>query len=147
MMSKLTLAYRYDASFFDQKLTRDDFGWLSVAVETDRFSGKGGFWVQWQDVKEFGEALSSFPISEDHPIAIQWGFDMQENDDLILRLEIAPADNRGNLAVRFEVADYVEPRNRARGAFLTNYPDLDTFRVGIARLMNGEIEKAILNGQ
>lgn len=146
-MSKLTIAYKYDASFFDKKLTRDDFGWLSVAVETDRFSGKGGFWVQWQDVKEFGEALGSFPISEDHPITVQWGFDMQEGDDLILRLEVAPADKRGNLAVRFEVADYVEPRSRARGAFLTNYPDLDAFRFQIARLMDGEIENAILNGQ
>jgi hypothetical protein len=146
-MSKLTLGYKYDASFFDQKLTRDDFGRLSVAVETDRFSGKGGFWVQWQDVKEFGEALGSFPITEDHPITAQWGFDMQEGDDLILRLEIAPADKRGNLAVRFEVADDVEPQNRARGFFLTNYPDVDAFRVGIARLMNGEAEEAILNGQ
>ena len=145
-MSKLTVAYKHDRSFFDPKMARDDFGWLSVAVETDTFSGKGGFWVQWQDLKEFGEALGSFPISEDNPIAAQWGFDMQEGDDLILRLEVAPADKRGNLAVRFEIADYVEPRNRARGVFLTNYPDLDVFRVGIARLIEGEIEKAVLNG-
>mgnify|MGYP001596760088 CR=1 FL=1 len=148
-MSKLILQYQYDASFFNTKPNqiRDDFGRLSVAAETDRFSGKGGFWVQWQDVKEFGEALETYPIQEDHPVIVQWGFDMQQGDDLILRLEIAPADKRGNLAVSFEIADDYEPRHRVRGSFLTNYPDLTAFRVGIAQLMNREVEKAILSGQ
>lgn len=109
-MSKLTLRYRYDPSFFDPKRLADDFGRLSIDVETDRFSGKGGFWVQWQDVKEFGEALSTFPITPDHPIVAQWGYEMQNGDDLILRLEIAPANTRGDLAVRFEIADEHEPR-------------------------------------
>jgi hypothetical protein len=44
-MSRLTLRYEYDPSFFDPKLARDDFGWLSVSAETDRFSGRGGFWA------------------------------------------------------------------------------------------------------
>ena len=149
VMSKLVLSYRYDASFFktNPNQIRDDFGLLSVAVETDRFSGKGGFWVQWQDVKEFGEALETYPIREDQPIAVQWGYDMQEGDDLILRIEIAPADKRGNLAVGFEIADDYEPRDRVRGSFLTNYPDLAAFRVGIEQLMNREAEEAVLSGQ
>lgn len=146
-MSKLTLRYRFDASFFDTSLNRDDFGYLSVDVETERISAKGGFWVQWQDVKEFGEALAGFPIGEDQPVVAQWGFDMQEGDDLKLRLEVAPADKRGNLFLRFEVADDDEPEDRARGRFLTNYPDLDAFRVEIARLMESEVEEAVLNGQ
>ena len=66
-MSKLTLRYKFDASFFDASLTRDDFGYLSIDVETDRISAKGGFWVQWQDVKEFGEALGRYPIGDDLP--------------------------------------------------------------------------------
>lgn len=146
-MSKLTFRYDFDASFFDPKLTRDDFGRLSIAVETDRFSARGGFWVQWQDVKEFGEALGTFPITKDKPIVAQWGYNMQEGDDLILRLEVSPADKRGNLAVRFEVADEVEPRDRAHGRFLTNYPDLDAFRISIARMMNNEVEEGVLTGQ
>lgn len=72
---------------------------------------------------------------------------MQEGDDLILRLEINPADNCGNLDVRFEIADDYEPRNRVRGSFLTNYPELAAFRVEIAQLMTREVEKAILGGQ
>ena len=146
-MSKLTLRYKFDASFFDTSLTRDDFGYLSVDVETERISAKGGFWVQWQDVKEFGEALGVFPIDEDRPVVAQWGFDMQEGDDLKLRLEVAPADKRGNVFLRFEVADDEEPEDRARGRFLTNYPDVDAFRLQIARLMKNEVEEAVLNGR
>jgi hypothetical protein len=146
-MSKLILRYEPDPGFFDPKLSRDDFGRLSVAVETDHFSGKGGFWVQWQDVSEFCEALRTFPIPEDKPIIMQFGYDKQEGDDLIIRFEIAPADRRGNLAVLFEVADDYKPRDRVRGCFVTNYPDLDAFRTGIAQLMNNEAEEAILTGR
>lgn len=147
VMSKLILQYKFDASFFDPKLTRDDFGRLSEKVESDHFSGRGGFWVQWQDVKEFGEALGAFPIAEDKPIVAQWGYDAQDGDDLILRLEVSAADKRGNLAVQFEVADDYVPRNRVRGYFLTNYPELDAFRVSIARMMDNQAEEAILTGQ
>ncbi|WP_404710281.1 hypothetical protein [Sphingomonas sp. MMS24-J13] len=146
-MSKLTLGYEYDASFFDPKLPRDDFGRLSLSVTTGQFSGAGGFWVQWQDVREFCDALSAYPIRDGSPIIAQWGFGMQEGDDLILRLEIAPADKRGNLSIRFEVADDFVPRNRVRGSFLTNYPEIETFRVSIARLMNHEADEAVLIGQ
>ena len=146
-MSKITLKYQYDSSFFDPKEARDDFGRLSVAVETEQFSGKGGFWVQWQDVKEFGEALDVFPITAEKPISVQWGFNMLEGDDLILRFEITPANKRGDLMVRFEISDDYEPQNRVRGLFLTNYPDLDAFRAGIALLMSGEVAEAVLTGQ
>lgn len=146
-MSKLALGYRYDRSFFDPQLPRDDSGSLSVAVEIEGISAKGGFWVQCQDLNEFGEALSIYPIAADQLVVAQWGFNMQEGDDLILRLEFVPADNRGNLAVRFEVADQYEPRNRARGVFLTNYPDVATFREEIMQLMNNEVEEAVLNGK
>ena len=146
-MSRLTLQYQYDSSFFDPKQSRDDFGRLSVAVETERFSGKGGFWVQWQDVRKFGEALDKFPITAEKPITVQWGFNMQEGDDLILRFEIAPANKRGDLVVRFEVADDYQPQYRVRGWFLTNYPDLEAFRTAIASLMTGEAAEAVLIGQ
>ena len=127
-MAKLTLQYEYDASRFDTSLPRDDFGRLSVGVETERFSGTGGFWVQWQDLKEFGEALGQFPITANDPISVQWGFDMQEGDDLILRIDVSPADKRGNLLVRFELADDYHPQDRIKGHFMTNYSDLSRFR-------------------
>jgi len=121
-MNRLTLRYKYDASYLDPKLNRDDFGRLSIAVETERFAGSGGFWVQWQDVREFGEALATFPIEADTPIAVQWGYDMQEGNDLTLSIVIAPLNRTGDLAVRVEIADDHEPAQRVRACFVTNYP-------------------------
>ena len=89
-MNKLALRYKFDPSYFDDKLTRDDFGWLSVIVETASFKGESGFWVQWQDVVEFGESLDRYPIEPGSPISIQWGYNKQEGDDLIVRLQISP---------------------------------------------------------
>jgi len=145
-MSKLTLRYQYDASFFDPNQPTDDFGWLGITVETDRYSGQGGFWVQWQDVKEFGEALATLWIKADRPIKAQWGFGMQEGDDLILSIEFYPENKRGDIAVRFTLADHIGPSNRASGSFRTNHPELDAFRAGIALVMNREAEEATLIG-
>ena len=144
-MSKLTFRYQYDPSHLDRALV-DDFGYLEVAVETPDFSGRGGFWVQWQDVIEFGEALAAYPITDDAPVVGQWGYEMQEGDDLILRIEIKPTNPRGDLAVHYEVADMHEARNRIRGSFLTNYPQIAEFRAAITRLMDKEIDEAVLTG-
>ena len=146
-MSKLTLRYEYDASFFDPKLPRDDFGLLSVSLISDRFSGRGSFWVQWQDVREFGERLAVYPMPDDASVAVQWGYDMQEGDDLILRIEIAPANKTGDLLVRVEIADDHEPRERVRSSFLTSYAELDSFRSGIVKLMDGTVAEAALIGK
>jgi hypothetical protein len=149
-MRELTLKYQHDASFFNPKLPRDDFGRLTVSVMTERFSGHGGFWVQWQNVVEFGHSLAAYPIPKTAPVVVQWGYDKQEGEDLILRFEVAPADTRGNLILLFEVADDstdAKIRDRARGSFLTGYPEVEAFRQAIAKMMSGEIEEAVLAGR
>jgi hypothetical protein len=52
MSTSLTFGYQFSGD------PSDNFGWLNVDAVDDHFSGKGGFWVQWQDVKELGEALT-----------------------------------------------------------------------------------------
>ena len=146
-MNRLTLKYAYDRSFFDPKLTRDDFGYLSISARTDSFSGRGGFWVQWQDVREFSEALATFPIATNAPIAAQWGYEMQEGDDLILRIEIAAANKHGDLLASFVIADLHSRSSRVSGSFQTNYPDIEDFRLSIARMMDSEFEEAVLEGR
>jgi hypothetical protein len=69
MSNSLTLTYTCTGD------SNDDFGWLGVAVVGERSSGRGGFWVQWQDVKEFGEKLSAYPIQPEAPIKAEWGYD------------------------------------------------------------------------
>jgi len=146
-MSSLTFRYEFNPSFFDPKLPRDDFGRLTVSAQTAHFSATGGFWVQWQDIAEFGQSLGVFPIPKDAPIVAQWGLDQLEGDDLILRIEIAPANRRGDLAVRFEIADDYEPQERVRASFRTNYPELTAFRDDIAKLVKNEIQEAVLVGK
>ena len=143
-MYLLTFRYRYDGT--PQNIL-DDFGRLDVRVSTACFSGTGGFWVQWQDVKEFGASLGTYPISADAPLAAQWGYNMQEGDDLILKVEIAPANASGDLKVAVEIADDNNRSNRVRTSFTTNYPDLLSFQSQIAQLMTGEIDEAVLSGR
>ena len=146
MSSSLTLKYKFSGD------PQDDFGWLDIDVVGDKFSGKGGFWVQWQDVREFGEALATFPISLEAPLKAAWGYEPWEGDSLIVSLEIVPADNRGNLLVKVWLRDYMEPFETepaecVRTSFTTNYPDLDVFRIAIAKLMERKSDAAVLLGR
>lgn len=137
-MGQLTLRYEFDAD--------DDFGWLDAEVRTDKFSGRGGFWVQWQDVEEFGQSLRAYPIPADAPLRGAWGFEPWEGDSLIIRIEVAPANPRGDLKVEVEVADHIEPTERLRASFLTNYPQLEAFSGSIEKLMKRQTEEAVLVG-
>jgi len=138
-MSKLALRYRFDDA--------DDFGWLDVAITTDRFSGRGGFWVQWQDVREFGEKLSTYPIQPDAPLSAAWGYDTLKGDDLMVSIEIKPANATGDVRVRVELTDNTEPSERVRTSFLTNYPELEQFRIAITSLMDRNSDEAVLSGR
>lgn len=52
----------------------DDFGWLTAEVQTPRFRGSNGMWVQWQDVSDLAEALRAHPIKQNDPVTADWGF-------------------------------------------------------------------------
>ena len=145
MNCSLSLTYEYSGD------PNDDFGWLSVAVVSERSSGRGGFWVQWQDVKEFGEKLSTYPIPPETPISGQWGYDPWEGDALVVSIEIVPEGRRGNLAVKVWLRDHTEmaegePRECVRTSFITRYPQLAAFGSQIADLMAGKAEEAKLLG-
>lgn len=145
-MDKLVLSYQFDASYFDKKLDRDDFGRLSLRFETERFTGKGGFWAQWQDVVEFGERLSAYPIIEEAPVIAQWGYEMQEGNDVIIRIAIAPKNKTGDLSVAVVIADDHDQLQRLTASFRTGYAAIDLFRRDIAKLMNREADEAVLHG-
>ena len=130
----------------------DDFGWLDVAVVGERSSGRGGFWVQWQDVKEFGETLSTYPIMPEAPLKARWGYEPWEGDALVVSIEIAPAGKRGELSVKVWLRDHTEmgegqPSECLRTSFITHYSELDAFRVEIANLMDGKADTARLAGR
>ena len=90
--------------------------------------------------------LAAYPLEA--PVVAQWGYDMQEGDDVILRIEIGPANRTGDLLVNVVIADDGNDNgDRVRSSFLTNYPQLEAFRMDIAKLMDGEISEAVLEGQ
>ncbi len=71
---------------------------------------------------------------------------MQEGNDPILKVEIAPADPLGTLMVRFEIADEFDADERVRGSLTTHYPELEAFRLSIAKMMDLEVSEAVLMG-
>jgi len=141
MGSSLTFAYDFSGD------PDDDFGWLGVAVSTANFTGRCGFWVQWQDVREFGDKLATYPISPDAPLKAAWGYEPWEGDALVVSVEIAPATSRGDLAVKVELRDHTEPSECLRTSFITNYPDLEAFKLAITNLMDGKADEAELIGR
>jgi hypothetical protein len=145
MSSSLTFAYTFSGD------PDDDFGWLDVAVVSERASGRGGFWVQWQDVKEFGAKLAAYPIPPEAPLKVAWGYEPWQGDALVISVEIAPAGKRGDLAVKVWLRDHTEmgegePSECVRTSFITHYPELEAFRLEIANLMDGKADAAKLTG-
>ena len=145
-MDKLVLSYRHDPSYFDKTLDPDDFGLLSLRVETEHFTGEGSCWAQWQDVVEYARRLDVYPIEADKPIVTQWGYGMQEGEDLIIRISIGAKNLGGDLLVSVVVADDNEPSQRLSVSFRSGYSALDMFKRDIARMMNREIPEAVLHG-
>lgn len=145
-MDKLILNYKFDPSYHDENLPRDDFGRLSLRFFNEHFSGSGGFWVQWQDLAEFGEKLDQYPIKEDEPIEAQWGYEMQEGDDLILRIAVAQKNKVGDLTVSVVIADDHDQSQRLQASFRTGYAALRIFREDISKLMREEVSEAVLHG-
>lgn len=147
-MSDLTFQYDHDPSFFDKNADRDDFGRLTLSVNTEQFSGRGSFWVQWQDLADFGNSLSTFPITQEAPLGARWGLLGAEGYNLALGVTIAPANATGDLRVTVEIGEHgSKNRDRLRTSFLTNYPDIERFRRSLGQLMDGKTEQAVLHGQ
>lgn len=124
----------------------DDFGWLNARVETPDFGGRNGMWVQWQDVKEFGESLAAYPIGRDKPVVGQWGFGDDGRWEIVTRISIAPAGETGALIVELLLANYYDPFFRCQTRFKTDYPALDRFRREIESMMRREAKTAVLSG-
>ncbi|MBB5713106.1 hypothetical protein [Sphingomonas xinjiangensis] len=142
-MAKLTFRYRYDGT---PKLILDDFGRLDLQVVTEDRSGRGGFWVQWQDVKEFCGTLGTYPIDATQPLSAEWGYTEDEVYHQVLSITIAPVDALGHLRVRVTIADEHDPIDCVKTSFQATYADLTSLQVQLVALMAGDSEEATLRG-
>lgn len=139
MNSKLVLEYEFSRD-------DDDFGWLKAAVQTPRFAGRNGMWVQWQDVGDFAASLSRYPIRVDGPVLGEWGFGRQAQYISITKVSIAPKALTGGLVAHVSLANYYEPTNRCSTSFYTDYPTLARFAEQIERMMRDRTGSAALHG-
>ncbi|MFM6932687.1 MAG: hypothetical protein ACKOUT_10645 [Novosphingobium sp.] len=145
-VSRLILSYEFDQSYHNKRLLNDDFGWFGVSVTTERFSGRGGMWVQWHDIVQFGNCLATRPLVAGAPIVVQWGYNMQEGDDLIVRLAFEIIEN-GNIQIAVELGDTHGPHNRLRTSFECFHGALPIFSRDIEVMMQGNLGAAVIDGR
>jgi hypothetical protein len=143
MTATLTLRYEFSLD------ADDDFGWLAVSVETDSFVGRGGFWVQWQDVEEWAVKLAAHPFSTDGPCVQEWGQCDGDgsNYEVIIGVSLLPANKTGDLEVLVCIADHHDTRRQCQAVFRTNCPDTAKFAAEMQAIMRREKYEVVLLGR
>lgn len=143
MTAQLTLRYEFSSD------ADDDFGWLAVSVQTDAFTGRGGFWVQWQDVREMAPKLDSYPFSSANPFVEEWGQCNGDgsNYEVIVGISILPANKTGDLDVIVRIADHYDTRRQCQAVFQTNYPAVANFASELMAVMDRQRDEAVLLGR
>jgi len=143
MTAELTLCYEFSSD------PDDDFGWLAVSVQTDAFTGRGGFWVQWQNVKEMVPKLDAYPFSPANPFVEEWGQCDSDgsNYEVIVGISILPANKTGDLDVIVRIADHHDTRRQCQAVFRTNYSNTANFAIELRALIDRQRAEAVLLGQ
>ncbi len=143
MTAKLTLRYEFSSD------PNDDFGWLALAVETDRFAGSGGFWVQWQNVAEMVPKLGAYPFSSENPFVEEWGQcdSNGSNYEVIVGISVLPANKTGDVDVIVRIANHIDTRRQCQAVFRTNYPEMANFASELRAVMDRQRDSAVLLGR
>ncbi|MFC0590551.1 hypothetical protein ACFFF7_14160 [Novosphingobium aquiterrae] len=145
MSGQLSLGYLYDSSFDDPKKPRDDFGSLRLSVQSADFFGRTAFWVQWQDVREFADDLVAYTASSVAVFSRQWGYNLHEGDDLIIRLQFDRLA-KDEYILTAELADGHQPEDRVLTRFKTNSQAVLWFVRDVKKVMDRDLAEAILLG-
>ena len=137
-MNQLTFRYGYNDHFDPQRDDDEEAGRLTVSVVGRQFSGIGTFEAPPECVREFGESLSTFPITSDKPLGATWGYSGRMSS-----VVISAANATGTLLVSVEIEDDSEA---VRASFVSDYVQIDAFRRSVANLMDRKVDEAILRG-
>lgn len=112
----------------------DDLGQFNAMVSASGFSGETGYVVLPGQVREFLDALATFPIAV--PAALTIGEEFE--DGPLLKLIISPDDRRGSLRVQVSLAADDDRTRRVSTDFLCVYSDVERFI--------GEVEIGLQSG-
>ena len=119
---------------------------LRLVVETPSFSGVGEAWAWIDPIQQFADRLLQFPISNDKPPELIFGYGLQRVDDRVLSLKIIADDQRGTLRVIANVSDYADRMSKLTTHFETHYPDVERFQRQLISMITGQRTEAVLDG-
>jgi hypothetical protein len=139
------------------KPDEDGTGEIIAIARSGAFSARGSAWFNPDHVKKaFLAGLLSYPFRSEDPPAIEGGFWKGGNigvlDQCHLRIMVKPYNTRGMLLLHADFASEVwktpdaDLQNSATIRFLTEYAAVDGFAVQFEKVLDGEMEEAILKG-
>jgi hypothetical protein len=137
------------------KSDEDGTGEIVATVKSGAFSAQGSAWFNPSLVKKaFLDNLRSFPLTSANPPTIEGGFWNGQGglDQCHLRIGIKPYNTRGTLLVHVDLASEAwktpdaDLQNCATIRFLTEYAAVDGFAEQFEKVLNGEKDEAILQG-
>jgi hypothetical protein len=144
--AELRVTYRSD---------EDGTGQIFATVKSGAFSAQGSAWFNPDRVKDtFVTSLRAFPLTSANPPTLEGGFwDGRGNPDQChLRITVKPYNARGTLLVQVDLASEVwktpdtDLQNCATIRFLTEYAAVDGFAGQFEKVLDGEMEEAVLKG-
>ena len=132
----------------------DDDRWLGklhVSAAFDGFSGHADAWVDAQNVAEFGDRLTKYPIDPDEEIRLSAGLGEGANYQEQIGLQASARGGRGQLIVLVHLTwrgwrpSLGETFHETRFEFPTSYEYLGRFGRHLAMTVRGEIDEARLD--
>lgn len=137
--------------FFDEG---DGSGKLWVSASSKGFSGEGCAWISTEELKDFAEALSRFPLLAQNPPTIRGGFSSSDLSNEIsqehVALKVYPVDQTGHLGLQVRVAtevwphDRTEAQHRVQLEIQTSYQPLTEFSRMLNAVVVGKVNEAVL---
>lgn len=142
-MGVLTLRYQPD----DQWL-----GQLVVSVSVGGFSGVGTAWFSLDNLRDFAEAITAFPLPIDTPPTISGGFGGDEKniaqEHVVMTFEQHNARGEVRATVRLATEVWKDPESdlakEMTVRFLVNYSDLGQFGPAMLDAIEGRVDEAVL---
>ena len=131
----------------------DDWhGKLVATVSTAGFAGTGGAWFATEELRDFGKALSGYPLRPETLPSITGGIGGEAGapDQVHLAIKLEPHSPRGIIRVTVSLASDVwnsEEEDLACTAtvrFLTTYADLGRFGPDFLAVVEGQSPEATL---
>ena len=132
----------------------DGTGKLFAEASSSGFSGVGEAWFDRIQLLEFANALATYPLPSDNLPKIAGGFWRNnlagELDQEHLAISVYPIDGKGGLGVQVKLSTELwsemrpEQQHIVKLEITTSYNALEKFSKEFVALINGRVERAVL---